>query len=278
MIAVLSATEDDLYAMPLPFVVYSWLKLGAEKVIVFHPYMYSPKLELASRYCSSTDFFSFSCEEKRVPTYSQVIRLFGASAGNHLHFYNNVSQDDFIITGDSDMCVFGNIFDNLDKDKINIVGNDLTPPEQVPICFLGMKRKIWWEVMDMWEIKQKNGYKEGKLKTPQECVSALIDPIEGINIRGEQWSFDQWYAKNKISESGKEVCCHPRSNGITQFAQKRADRDGWHFDPYNIIDAHLPRPLTNKENFDKVYDLFKIKYPNDDLQWMINFRDEYMKL
>jgi len=77
MIAVLSATEHDYYAMPLPFAVYSWLKAGARGVIVFVPKGDYPKIELAKKYCDLTSFVTFECEEKRIATFSQVGRLVG---------------------------------------------------------------------------------------------------------------------------------------------------------------------------------------------------------
>jgi hypothetical protein len=84
--------------------------------------------------------------------------------------------------------------------------------------------------------------------------------------------------KKKLDESGLEIVHHKRSNGQTQFAQRRADRDGWSFDPMDIIDAHLPRPLTDEENFNKVLELFKIKYPNDTFEWLIEYRNKYIQL
>ena len=79
--------------------------------------------------------------------------------------------------------------------------------------------------------------------------------------------------------SGKKIEFHKRSDATNQFAKHRADRDSWHnFNPYDIIDAHLPRPLTNEENFNKVYELFKIKYPNDNLEWMHEYYHAYKKL
>ena len=67
-----------------------------------------------------------------------------------------------------------------------------------------------------------------------------------------------------MDKSGIEVIKHNRSDGTNCFAKQRADRDSWqYFNPYDIIDAHLPRPLTNEDNMNKVYELFKIKYPND---------------
>ena len=258
MIAVLSATEHDFYATPLPFVVYSWAKLGVSS-IVFIPKGNTPKLDLAITFCFLRCLpFKFECEEKRIPTYSQVSRLFGAALDLH--------PDTVLITGDSDMCVFTNYFNELADGAIHIVGNDLTPDDQYPMCYAAMPVKKWREVM-------------GITKSYQAHVAELIDPIEGLNIRGEQWCYDQWYLKKKITERGlDDTVFHNRSNGENQFATQRADRDGWHFDPYNILDAHLPRPLTDDDNFNKVYELFKIKYPHDDLSWMREYQQQYKAL
>lgn len=256
MIAVLSATEHDYYAMPLPLVVYSWNKIGV-KCIVFIPSGHNPKIELAKKYCNGNTFYEFDCEEKRIATYSQVSRLFGACTSNQ--------DDEIYITGDSDLAVFGNYYDELNDGNIHVVGADLTPRDQYPMCFICMPSNKWKKILNI-----SKGY--------QEHISELIDPIEGINIRGEQWCYDQWYIKKMIDTSGEKIMIHNRSNGINQVATKRADRDGWYFDPHDIIDAHLPRPLTDNSNFYKVYDLFKIKYPNDNLGWIVEYRNQYLKL
>jgi len=261
MIAVLSATEHDFYAMPLPLAVYSWAKLGVFS-IVFVPSGDKPKLALAKKYCSELAvFFEFECEEKRIPTYSQVSRLFGAAVG----LWNHGGDNDTLITADSDICVFGDYFSKVRGDGIHVIGADLTPADQYPMCFIAMAASVWKEVMGI-----NKGY--------QAHLSELIDPIEGIDIRGEQWSYDQWYIKKKIDESGLPVYLHNRAKEGTQFASKRADRDGWNFDPFDLVDAHLPRPLIDIDNFNKVYDLFKIKYPIDDLQWMQDYYNEYKLL
>ena len=258
MIAVLSATEHDFYAMPLPFAVYSWAKIGVN-CIVFIPNGDNKKIELAKKYCPTASFFEFNCEEKRIPTYSQVARLF-AAAIPILHF------DEDLITADSDICVFKELLELINPmEPVQIIGADLTPDDQYPMCFIRMNINMWKYIF-------------GITGTYQHHVSELIDPIEGMNIRGEQWCYDQWYAKKKISESGIEPDLVNRSNGQNQFATKRADRDGWHFDPFNLVDAHLPRPLTDEQNFNKVYELFKIKYPFDNLQWMVDYYNEYKKL
>lgn len=261
MIAVLSATEHDFYAMPLPFVVYSWAHIGVP-CIVFVPSGGNLKLELAKKYCGSyASFFEFECEEKRIPTFSQVSRLFGAATS-----LVEDDKDTVLITGDSDLCVFSDYFKGLEDGQIHVVGYDLTPSEQYPMCFIAMPVHEWINVMEI-----NKGY--------QEHIEELINPIEGTNIRGEQWSYDQWFIKKKLDLSGKKINLHKRSDGTNQFAQLRADRDSWgNFNPHNIIDAHLPRPLTNEENFNKVLELFKIKFPNDNLQWMTYYYNEYKQL
>jgi hypothetical protein len=259
MIAVLSATEHDFYAMPLPFAVHSWTKLGFYCVI-FVPKGRNPKIETAKKYCKNSFFVEFECEEQRIPTYSQVIRHFGAALPMLWEFGNHV-----MITADSDMAVFTDFFSNLNDGQIHIVGADLTPEDQYPMCYAAMPVMQWHEVM-------------GINKTFQEHVAELIDPIESDNIRGTQWCYDQWYLKKRLEPFKDRILFHNRTNGKNQFAKNRADRDGWHFDPFDIIDAHLPRPLTDEENFKLVYDLFKIKYPNDDLTWMRDYQQEYLKL
>jgi len=259
MIAVLSATEHDFYAMPLPFVVQSWNAIGIN-CYVFIPKNRGKKLELAMDYCSgNTQFFDFECEDFRIPTYSQVSRLMGATIGW-------LKEDTVLITGDSDLCVFGDFFKQLEDGNIHVVGADLTPDEQYPMCFAAMPVKTWKKVYGL-----DKGY--------QEHLEEIINPIQSTNLRGTSWCLDQFLLKQGLDKSGEPIIFHNRSNGQNQFAQNRADRDSWYnFNPDDIIDAHLPRPLTDEANFNKVYELFRIKYPEDDLQWMIDYQKQYKEL
>jgi hypothetical protein len=257
MTAILSATEHDFYAMPLPIAVYSWAKLGIN-CHVFIPEDYGPKLALAKKWCQPfATFHTFFCEKKREATYSQVIRLFGAAIPE--------TTGQVLITSDADICVFGNYFEQFEHNLITVAGADLTPADQYPMCFIGMRASIWRNVF-------------GITKTAQEHVAELIDPIEGDNIRGCQWSYDQWYAKKLLDASNLPVSILHRAKPLTQFASHRADRDGWYFDLPGLVDAHLPRPLTDEANFKKVQDLFIAKYPNGDFGWMEAYRKEYMQL
>lgn len=272
MVCVLSATEHDFYAMPLPFVVYSWMKIAVRCIVFIPQRKNNLKIELAIKYCREhasdlVQFYEFECEEKRVPTFSQVSRLFGATTINYRpHRTKEENDNEVMITGDSDLAVFDvNIFRELNDGNIHVIGADLTPDEQYPMCFAAMPVHVWKKVMGI-----NKGY--------QEHIADIVNPIEGENVRGTNWCLDQFLLKKHIDGSGLEVRKHMRANPGTQFASKRADRDGWHFDPNDIIDAHLPRPLTDEENFNKVFDLFTYKYPNDNLEWMKQYRNEYMAL
>ncbi len=262
MTAILSATENDLYAFPLPIVVWSWHKIGI-KSVVFCPSGKKLKIELAKKYCFGKAFFyEFNAEEKRIPTFSQVSRLFGAAI-------NSIPDSEILVTGDSDLCVFNGVLNVISNDdSIQVVGYDLTPIDQYPMCFIKMTAKDWREVLNI-------------NKTYQEHISELINPIEGINIRGEQWNYDQWYIKKKLDKSGKNVGLVNRSNGITQFAQNRVDRDDTNWKRYlneNLIDAHLWRLGYTDENFSNILELMTTMYPNDNFDWLVNYRQKYLEL
>jgi len=141
MTSVLSCTENDLYAMPLPFVVYSWAKLGI-KSIVFCPTGDNPKIQLAKKYCFGKAFFyEFDAEEKRIPTFSQVSRLFAASVVN--------DDKEVLVTGDSDLAVFTDYYYQLNDEYIHVVGDDLTPDDQYPMCFISRPVCKWKEVFEI---------------------------------------------------------------------------------------------------------------------------------
>lgn len=259
MISVLSATEHDYYCMPLPFVVYSWHKLNIGS-IVFIPNEQNAKMELAKKYCfGKVQFHTFRCADFKIPTYSQVVRLFGAAIPE-------LNENEILITGDGDMAVFNNdYFNQFNNENINVIGHDLTPSEQYPMCYCSMPVYKWRNVFNI-------------NKSYQEHLEEIIDPIQSTNLRGDAWCLDQFLLKKQLNNSGFHIIIHPRSNGQNQFATRRADRDGWHFSALDIVDAHLPRPLTDDENFNKVYNLFSEIYPNDDLTWMKEYQKQYKEL
>jgi hypothetical protein len=110
-------------------------------------------------------------------------------------------------------------------------------------------------------------------------VDDLLGPIEAEHFRGNYWGKDQETAYEQIGAARGLMIGHPRAAPGTQFATRRADRDGWPVNiPLDIIDAHLPRPGYTEENFGKIFQLFNTMYPNEDHSWMLKYQQEYVKL
>jgi len=93
------------------------------------------------------------------------------------------------------------------------------------------------------------------------------------------WDKDQETIYQDLVYGAWPIKKHFRAKSPHQFATRRADRDGWPNEiPTDIIDAHLPRPGYTEENFAKILNLFQTMYPEDDFQWMLDYRNEYVKL
>jgi hypothetical protein len=259
MHAVISATEHDFYAFPLPITAYSWNRIGV-KCIIFIPDNYGPKLELAEKYCNENIFVEFHAPEHKIPTYAQVSRLFGCCL--------DLPDDEVLITGDADLPVFGDYLLQANDKQVHVFGADLVTGNQFPMCYLSATVKQWRSIM--W-APFGFGY--------QFYLNELLGPIECEHFRANQWCFDQNLAFENFSKANFPVIRHNRANAPHQFATRRADRDGWpnQISP-DIIDAHLPRPGYTEENFAKILNLFQTVYRSEDFQWIIDYRNEYIKL
>jgi len=270
MKAILSCTADDLYSFNLPFAVYSWHKLGIDSIVIF-PDMPSAKtdgeifrLGFANGWCSkiasATRFFRFSAFPDKQVTYAQCARLFAAALPS-------IDPTDILITADADMCVFNEEFwDQFDNNGwINVVGADLVPEGQVPMCYIIAPTVGWRNFMRIAG------------RSMQKCLDDLLGGLEAEHFRGNYWAKDQETAFHHLLPLGELIMKHNRAKPGTQFATRRADRDGWAVTP-DIIDAHLPRPGYTEENFNKIVALFETMYPHDDHAWMKQYRDEYVAL
>lgn len=262
MHAILSVTDHEHYSFPLPFIIYSWNKLGVgcavfapedcNKKLIYTGLSYLPNENLSLHW--------FAAAKHKASTYAQVSRLFGCCL--------NIPDDEVLITGDADLAVFGDYLLHANDGNIHVFGNDLVAGDQLPMCFLAAPASAWRSLM--WAPKG-FGY--------QYYLDELLGPIECEHFRANQWCFDQNLAYKNFTQCCLPIIYHPRASPGTQFATRRADRDGWpEVIPPDIIDAHLPRPGYTEENFAKILNLFQTMYPQDDFQWMLEYRNEYVKL
>lgn len=270
MKVILSTTHDDLYYFFLPLVVWSWKKLGIE-TICFKPYFKLPgydakevsKAMLMEKFTKGSGLWleGFQAPKDKEATYAQCSRLFGACL--------DLPEDEILITGDIDMAIFNaDYFRQAASGQIHVFGADLVTEGQVPMCYVAMPVKTWREVM--W-ITPGVSY--------QHYLDELLGPLETEHFRGNYWAKDQETICKQLTHNNWPVVRHNRASKPYSFATRRADRDGWPQVPApDIIDAHLPRPGFTDENFQKILTLFQTLYPNDDFQWMIDYRNEYIKL
>jgi hypothetical protein len=152
-------------------------------------------------------------------------------------------------------------------DNFSVFGHDLVPNGQYPQCYVTATVKLWRKAFNL------NG------KTYQQAIDELLGDDECQDYRGCRWSVDQEQSFLKINPTQPNLL--PRSNGITQFAQNRVDRDDTNWRAYvndDLIDAHLWRDGYTDQNHANIMELFRMKYPHDDFTWLENYRQSYLKL
>ena len=166
------------------------------------------------------------------------------------------------------MAVFKNIFTpNVHGNYLTVIGNDLVPVGQYPICYCYGTVKAWRECMDV------SG------KSYQQCLDDLLGDIECESFRGNYWGKDQETLFNELQNDPKWLAT--RSNGQNQFAQNRYDRDDQfildRLSP-DTIDFHMNRPGYEEKNFEIILTILKYHYPQDDFEWLKKYTEEYNKL
>lgn len=267
MKAIISSTYADKYFYFIPLCVWAWNKLNVG-VVCFMPIEreanQSPKLALIENTLVSINanivIKKFDCPEHKEATYSQCSRLYGSCL--------DLPEDEILVTGDIDMLLLANPAINLNKDCFYVLGADLVPEKQYPICYLMSSVKKWREVFDISN------------QTYQQKLDELLGDIDCENMRGNYWGKDQEEAFNKISQCQHKVLMNRAILG-TQFAGNRYDRDdAFLLDrlSLNTVDYHMNRPGFEDENFNKILQVLQYHYPNENFEWLINYNEEYKRL
>jgi len=261
MKAIVSTTFDDKYLFSLPIITWCWNKLGVD-VICFLPRTENilPQVSLINKVQIEQGLrqkhYFFNAPEHKQATYCQVLRLYAACL--------DLPEDELLCTSDIDMILFQIPPYN---SMFTIMGNDLTPDRQYPMCYANGTVKEWREAFDL------NGI------TYQQAVDRLLGEDDCQHYRGNRWSTDQENLHRHLSKINHSVV--GRSNGQNQFATKRYDRDdSFLLDRLNLdtIDFHLPRPAHEEINFNIIMQVLKYHYPLDNFDWLINYREAYLKL
>lgn len=264
MKAIISSTGDPKYFFFIPIATWCWNKLGVE-VICFLPTNEAStggrELRLLDEYIDRLNLkiqiAFFNCPEHKEATYAQCSRLFAAA----LEYPENT----MLIISDVDMAVFQK--PPTDFRYFNVLGYDLVPQGQFPMCYVSAREQLWRQFF----IKNRSF---------QKCLDDLLGDIECESFRGNYWGKDQETLYNLIPHN-HTLSSHQRARPGTQFAENRVDREDINWRSYlgpGLVDAHLWRPGYTDENFANIMELLQTQYPNDDFQWVIDYRNEYIKL
>lgn len=268
MTAVISTTYDDKYFFLLPITTWCWNKLGID-VICFIPKERNEldykKMQLlfAQNAFLLPNFVQFDAPADKKVTYAQCSRLFAASL-------NGIPDKTVLISSDVDMAVFGNYFEECiaGPGEIHIHGYDLTPPGQYPICYVQGDLAAWRKLLLI-----ERDY--------QQHLDDLLGNIECEHFAGNYWCKDQETLYNAVSANRVPVVYKHRAQPGTQFATRRLDRDDTfmleRLSP-DIIDYHMHRPGYTDGAFANILAVLSYFYPNEDFQWLIDYRDKYLKL
>lgn len=293
--AVISTTYSNTYLYFLPIVTFCWTRLGVD-VICFMPSGKSTveksggvlqgvypdgnkKMYLINETIKKNNgnlsIHCFSAPEHKEATYAQCSRLYGACL--------DLPEDEVLCIGDVDMLPFQALKNCIDNsivefgDMINVLGVDLVPEGQTPMCYA-------WGSVKQWRKAYQYAYGEGYydkdyFKTYQEHLDLLLGEIECENMRGNYWSKDQQELNSMLKKAVKAE--HLRAREGTQFAKARVDRTDTNWRAYvndELIDAHLWRDGFTEQNHANIMELMRMKFPDEDFTWLENYRTEYLKL
>lgn len=281
MKAIISTTYSDTYLFFLPITVFAWNRIGVD-VICFMPApndsqltdykvafgdspasrmiidpRYSLIINTMSHFDGKFKIEFFIAPEHKQATYAQCLRNYASAL--------DLDETELLVTSDIDMAVFK--VPPYNNNEITIWGSDLVPAGQFPQCYVTGTVNQWREAFGV------NG------RTYQKCIDDLLGDDDCQDYRACRWQVDQEQSFLNISKGNYSTV--PRSNGQNQFAVNRVDRiDSFWRDRLNhdIVDAHLWRPGYTEENFSQIMELLTFMYPNDNLQWIRDYREAYVKL
>lgn len=283
MKAVISTTYSDTYLYFLPITVFCWNKLNVD-VICFMPLdMSDGERNLKFGFIEGVmdkqgmkyQVELFDAPEHKEATYAQCSRLYGACL--------DLPEDEIICIGDVDMLPFQALKNCIDNsivefgDMINVLGIDLVPEGQTPMCYAWGSVKQWRKAYQY--AYGKGYYDKDYFKTYQEHLDLLLGDIDCENMRGNYWCKDQQELNSMLKKAVKVE--HLRAREGTQFAKARVDRTDTNWRSYvndELIDAHLWRDGFTDANFANILELLTMKFPDEDFTWLENYNSEYKKL
>lgn len=257
------AVDDNIdYYSLVPITCYSWQKLGYTPIVIqVIKKEDDKKIPNIHQFCGNAIFdVMYGIDGLRDSTTAQISRLFACC----LPYIND---EDIIITGDADMVMGKDIF--TEEADIVSYGFNITGRTEIPICYVKATKAKWRELM---QIENNNADFEYEIKR-QSPQNARSDNWELY------WSSDQQLLTQRAKEYGMDKILFVDRAGDgnnSGLPLGRWDRYKWEYIPPEIVDVHVIRsPL---HNWDKITDMCKHLWPEDDLTWVMKLEKELNKV
>lgn len=258
---VLSINENPEYSFYLPLVVWAWKKFGWN-AIVFYSGLGDrcSSLAIKNTDLSNVMFHNVQVEEYRSDTIAQVSRLYAACPYGH--------KDDYLMTSDVDMLPLSDYW-QFDREKIGIWGHDLTGFQHMPICYIGMKRPRWIEVMGLTSHLYTKMIKRDLDSMPNAKSSNFE----------EWWSVDQQLITARINAVNFPKQNVSRGSGANGYPIGRVDRSAWSLNHEQFIDCHMLRSIwKNPDHLARTMLLLYKIWPNENFTWFRTYAENFASI
>lgn len=261
---VLSVNDNSDYLYFTPLTAWAWKKFGWEPIVMFHGEPNDLSFLVGSVLIDTvphrqTFYQVGNIEGYRSDTITQISRLYAACV-----------QDGYLMTGDIDMIPLSDYW-HPNPNEITVYGHDLTGYGHYPICYIGMPKERWVEVMGL----SSPDYNK-LIKRDLDTLPQAKDPDFY-----KYWFSDQDLITQRIQQTEFKVTTINRGQYSNGFARGRVDRGAWSLDHKQFIDAHLFHQMYHKgreQYFEKTLDLLEKIWPEENFDWFILYTEKFRKL
>lgn len=270
--AILAVNNNPDFFYYLPLTKWTWEKIGWEIKVLYQRDDTIPtqtkELEQLMIDTIGINFIPHVIQPipgYRSDTITQISRLYAA-------LLPEINPEDYIMTIDADMLALSDAW-QFDPDDITLWNHDLTGYSEIPMCYCGMRKMRWIEVI-------------GCTGTIQDRIKYDLDQMPNAKESApweQRWSVDQQLLTKRIRDTQFKKTFIPRGQYSNGYAAYRIDRGDWRLDHDQFIDAHLLRDCYKKSdlgiaNFAKVMTLLYKIWPNENFDWMVTYTKEFQRL
>jgi hypothetical protein len=261
---VLSVNQNVDYLYFLPLTIWTWEKTGWEVLVFYRGEKRDGHAEILSLNYSELVFDLDKIDGIRDATIAQTSRLYAGCL-------NSIEYNDYIMLGDVDMLALSDAW-KPDYTNLTVYNHDLTGFGEIPMCYVGAPKSIWNEFMKLDGL----GYNEALKRDVTANQNSKSDDFY------KWWGVDQQTLTARLNEYGKEkITFVNRGQSTHGFARGRVDRGsgGWVLDQPELIDAHLMQQTHHsQEKIDKLMQLLRHVWPQEDFTWFERYTEEFKKL